>query len=63
MLPSSSPSPELVPVRRALLSLSDKSGIEDLAAALEKHGIELISTGGPRAGCASLGTASAMSLT
>ena len=46
MLPSSSPSPELVPVRRALLSLSDKSGIEDLAAALEKHGIELISTGG-----------------
>ena len=32
--------------RRALISLSDKSGLENLAACLKKHGIEVISTGG-----------------
>jgi phosphoribosylaminoimidazolecarboxamide formyltransferase/IMP cyclohydrolase len=37
---------DLVPVRRALLSLSDKSGLESLAAALAAHGVELVSTGG-----------------
>ena len=37
---------DLVPVRRALLSLSDKSGLEPLAAALAAHGVELVSTGG-----------------
>ncbi|MCB1537662.1 MAG: bifunctional phosphoribosylaminoimidazolecarboxamide formyltransferase/IMP cyclohydrolase, partial [Alphaproteobacteria bacterium] len=31
---------------RALLSVSDKSGILDLARALDRHGIELVSTGG-----------------
>lgn len=36
----------LVPVRRALLSVSDKAGLADLAAALVRHGVELISTGG-----------------
>ncbi len=39
-------STDLVPVRRALLSVSDKSGLEDLARALVARGIELISTGG-----------------
>ncbi|WP_265569616.1 bifunctional phosphoribosylaminoimidazolecarboxamide formyltransferase/IMP cyclohydrolase [Sphingomicrobium nitratireducens] len=34
------------PIRRALVSLSDKSGLEPLAAALVKHGAELVSTGG-----------------
>jgi len=35
-----------VNVRRALLSVSDKEGIVDLARGLEKLGIEIISTGG-----------------
>ena len=34
------------PVRRALLSVSDKTGIKEFAAALTEQGIELISTGG-----------------
>jgi phosphoribosylaminoimidazolecarboxamide formyltransferase/IMP cyclohydrolase len=33
-------------VKRALLSVSDKTGLIDLARGLEAHGIELISTGG-----------------
>ena len=37
---------DLVPVRRALLSLSDKSGLDALAAGLAKAGVELVSTGG-----------------
>jgi phosphoribosylaminoimidazolecarboxamide formyltransferase/IMP cyclohydrolase len=35
-----------IPVRRALLSVSDKAGLAVLAAALVKHGVELVSTGG-----------------
>ena len=35
-----------VRVRRALLSVSDKSGLLDLARALHRHGVELLSTGG-----------------
>ncbi|VXC55824.1 bifunctional phosphoribosylaminoimidazolecarboxamide formyltransferase/IMP cyclohydrolase [Sphingomonas sp. AX6] len=34
------------PLARALLSVSDKSGIVDLGTALARHGIELVSTGG-----------------
>lgn len=34
------------PINRALLSVSDKSGIIDFARALHEHGAELISTGG-----------------
>ncbi len=37
---------DLIPVRRALLSVSDKSGLAELAAALVRHGVELVSTGG-----------------
>ena len=33
-------------LRRALLSVSDKRGIVEFAAALARHGIELLSTGG-----------------
>ncbi len=40
------PAPDLVPVRRALISVSDKIGIVDFAAALSGRGIELVSTGG-----------------
>ncbi|MFL6593021.1 MAG: bifunctional phosphoribosylaminoimidazolecarboxamide formyltransferase/IMP cyclohydrolase [Luteimonas sp.] len=35
-----------IPVRRALLSVSDKTGLLDLAHALSRHGVELLSTGG-----------------
>ncbi len=38
--------PSLVPIRRALLSVSDKTGLLELALALRAHGAELISTGG-----------------
>ncbi len=38
--------PNLVPVRRALLSVSDKSGIVDFARRLDAMGVDLISTGG-----------------
>jgi phosphoribosylaminoimidazolecarboxamide formyltransferase/IMP cyclohydrolase len=37
---------DLVPVRRALLSVSDKTGLIDLATALNARGVELLSTGG-----------------
>ncbi|QFS84515.1 Bifunctional purine biosynthesis protein PurH [Roseivivax sp. THAF40] len=37
---------DLHPVRRALLSVSDKTGLIDLAQALAARGIELVSTGG-----------------
>lgn len=36
----------LVPIGRALISVSDKSGLLDLARALHARGVELISTGG-----------------
>ncbi|MCL7714526.1 bifunctional phosphoribosylaminoimidazolecarboxamide formyltransferase/IMP cyclohydrolase [Stenotrophomonas mori] len=39
-------SADLLPVRRALLSVSDKTGLIDLARALAARGIELLSTGG-----------------
>jgi phosphoribosylaminoimidazolecarboxamide formyltransferase/IMP cyclohydrolase len=35
-----------IPIRRALLSVSDKTGVVDLARALAARGVELISTGG-----------------
>lgn len=36
----------LVPIGRALISVSDKTGLMDLARALAGYGVELISTGG-----------------
>lgn len=35
-----------ISIRRALLSVSDKNGIVELATALAGHGVELVSTGG-----------------
>lgn len=35
-----------MPVRRALISVSDKNGIQPLAQALAEHGVEILSTGG-----------------
>ncbi|WP_448659463.1 bifunctional phosphoribosylaminoimidazolecarboxamide formyltransferase/IMP cyclohydrolase [Sphingomonas sp. CJ99] len=37
---------DMVPLQRALISVSDKTGIVELAAALAGHGVELVSTGG-----------------
>src|SRR5438067_3026665 len=46
---------DLVPVRRALISLSDKSGLDDLAAGLARNGVEIVSTGGTAAKLRELG--------
>jgi len=46
---------DLVPVKRALISLSDKSGLDGLAAELSKLGVELVSTGGTSAKLRELG--------
>ena len=46
---------DLVPVRRALISLSDKTGLEELAAGLARHGVEIVSTGGTAAKLRELG--------
>ena len=35
-----------VKIKRALLSVSDKSGISELAKSLENGGVEIVSTGG-----------------
>jgi len=36
----------LLPIKRALISVSDKTGIVELAKALSEHGTEILSTGG-----------------
>jgi phosphoribosylaminoimidazolecarboxamide formyltransferase/IMP cyclohydrolase len=40
---------DIVPVRRALISLSDKTGLEELAVGLARHKVEIVSTGGTAA--------------
>ena len=37
---------DLVPVRRALIAVSDKRGLVELASALVDAGVEIVSTGG-----------------
>ncbi|CAG1001444.1 MAG: bifunctional phosphoribosylaminoimidazolecarboxamide formyltransferase/IMP cyclohydrolase [Rhizobiaceae bacterium] len=51
------PAPDLVAVRRALISVSDKTGLLDLAAALSKAGVEIVSTGGTAKALAAAGIA------
>ena len=46
---------DLVPVRRALISLSDKAGLDALAAGLARHSVEIVSTGGTAAKLRELG--------
>jgi phosphoribosylaminoimidazolecarboxamide formyltransferase/IMP cyclohydrolase len=46
---------DLVPVRRALISLSDKNGLDELAKGLARHGVEIVSTGGTAARLRELG--------
>ena len=38
----------VVPIRRALLSVSDKRGLVDLARALDDRGVALLASGGTR---------------
>ncbi|HEX6587097.1 MAG TPA: bifunctional phosphoribosylaminoimidazolecarboxamide formyltransferase/IMP cyclohydrolase [Solirubrobacterales bacterium] len=40
------PAGESLPVRRALISVSDKTGVADFAAGLANAGVEVVSTGG-----------------
>ena len=44
--PTTSAATGLKPIRRALLSVTDKSGLVDFARALAAHDVELVSTGG-----------------
>lgn len=46
---------DLVPVKRALISLSDKTGLDRLAKALTERGVEIVSTGGTAAKLRELG--------
>src|SRR5437870_11042696 len=49
--PSSQPKKTLdqIPVRRALVSVYDKTGLEELVRGLHEHGVALVSTGGSAA--------------
>ena len=40
------PAGESLPIRRALISVADKTGVADFAAGLAKQGVEIVSTGG-----------------
>ncbi|MBO0664304.1 bifunctional phosphoribosylaminoimidazolecarboxamide formyltransferase/IMP cyclohydrolase [Jiella sp. MQZ9-1] len=54
---NATPLPDRVKVRRALLSVSDKTGLADFAKGLAGLGVELISTGGTAKAIAALGLA------
>ncbi len=56
--PASSPLPDRVPLRRALLSVYDKTDLVELAHSLTRRGVELVSTGGTRATLTAAGIAS-----
>ena len=47
---------DVMPVRRALVSVFDKTGVEDLAAGLHAQGVEIVSTGSTAARIADAGT-------
>ncbi|MDP6343077.1 MAG: bifunctional phosphoribosylaminoimidazolecarboxamide formyltransferase/IMP cyclohydrolase [Alphaproteobacteria bacterium] len=51
------PTIDLVPIKRALISVSDKDGLLDLGAALAGHGVEILSTGGTARALAEAGIA------
>ena len=51
------PSADVRPIRRALVSVYDKTGLADLVTALADAGVELVSTGGSAALIESLGLA------
>lgn len=45
-IPANATPAEVTPLRRALISVSDKSGIVDFAQELHQQGVEILSTGG-----------------
>ena len=49
--------PDVVAIKRALISVSDKTGLIDLAAALTAAGVQLVSTGSTAKQIASAGMA------
>lgn len=49
--------PDRAPIRRALISVSDKTGLINAAKALAEMGVELVSTGGTRKAIADAGLA------
>jgi phosphoribosylaminoimidazolecarboxamide formyltransferase/IMP cyclohydrolase len=51
------PAPDLLPVRHALLSVSDKTGLPEFARSLQERGVTLISTGGSAKAIAAAGVA------
>lgn len=53
--PSEYRSRDVVPIRRALISVSDKTGLVELAAALADAGVEIVSTGSTAATIAAAG--------
>jgi phosphoribosylaminoimidazolecarboxamide formyltransferase/IMP cyclohydrolase len=53
--PAFPPAPDHVAPRRALLSVSDKTGLIEAARALVEAGVELVSTGGTKAAIAAAG--------
>src|ERR1700710_859907 len=53
--PDFPPAPDRVAVRRALLSVSDKTGLVEAARILADLGVEIVSTGGTRAAIAAAG--------
>ncbi len=56
-MPAETAGPELLEIRRALISVSDKSGLVELARELSGHGVEIISTGGTARALADAGLA------
>src|SRR5437868_12804056 len=46
---------DVVPVRRALLSVSEKRGLVDLARALATRGVDLVASGGTRSALVAAG--------
>ncbi len=55
--PNSTSAPDRAPLRRALISVSDKTGLVPFARALAERGVEIVSTGGTRAALAAAGIA------
>ncbi|HEX7944769.1 MAG TPA: bifunctional phosphoribosylaminoimidazolecarboxamide formyltransferase/IMP cyclohydrolase [Phenylobacterium sp.] len=53
--PDFPPAPDHVPLRRALISVSDKTGLIEAARVLSAAGVELVSTGGTRKAIADAG--------
>jgi len=45
-IPANEKPVDITPVRRALISVSDKTGIVEFAQALHAAGVEILSTGG-----------------